>query len=797
MSYFEFPQTRNYDGDLGWLIKTVTDLVTAYNTFFDYNSIRFHDPIEWDITESYTAWNIVYDNVSESFYISKKEVPAGIDISNKDYWNFLTPFKTDLDLNRYSYNPIANKPVAEKFIEIANNISVLNNALQDEINNRLTSDTALNSRITELNADLVNESNQRQLSDTIINNRIDEIVSLPEGSTQGDAELADIRVGADGINYTSAGDAVRGQFNEISDRTVNILNVNNYSTPNDTMTVINGVATNIITETRTLILYVTTRNNNALVQNIYSGSETVRHKKFTFTATGDADTVRITASGDVKDLIIDFDISIENGETYTLSFDITGASTATLGGLKYEKIQLESGSTESEYIPFISATDYQVRNRTKTLEDNNNFLFDGVYASRYLLTAKDYLTISGKYIGTTGTIGDSANHNASDYIRVHKDEVISYTLRGSNNSAAVAYMYTADKTPYEYIALGVDATTDVTGTYTAPFDGFIRICNRVDFNNAIFKINNSGALLGIKDLISSYIANTIDYPSFWESALNTAINSYYEKSSIVADHGVSFAYVTDTHWPANAHNSSKLISYICKKTNLNTAVHGGDFVRYGKEDIYGFMEYIDKTIDFMPVIGNHEYDGTLELTRDEVYAYAFKQSEKLFTHRIGFNYCVDNTIQKVRYITLNYNDDNALDYLDTWSSELPTGWKIIILTHMYWEGALRGQTPSVSEFGEVLAPKIDTLNNSINAEIILVLVGHVHRDMNTTTDGGTLIISTNCDAYADSQSYDWGGYQMNSDDDTSQCIDLINIDTTNRMIYLTRIGPGNDREFEF
>ena len=97
MNYFSHYPYQNFsDYNLDWLMKLVKEVNEKLSEYLENSVITFADPITWDITEQYTALTCVVDSDGTA-YLSKQPVPAGVDISNTNYW--LPIFNYDDNIN--------------------------------------------------------------------------------------------------------------------------------------------------------------------------------------------------------------------------------------------------------------------------------------------------------------------------------------------------------------------------------------------------------------------------------------------------------------------------------------------------------------------------------------------------------------------------------------------------------------------------------------------------------------------------------------------------------------------------
>lgn len=75
-----------YQYNLGWLIEELMSFKQDLATAIDLKTIKYADPIQWDITTQYPANTVVVDPKSGTAYMSKVPVPAGVELKNTNYW---------------------------------------------------------------------------------------------------------------------------------------------------------------------------------------------------------------------------------------------------------------------------------------------------------------------------------------------------------------------------------------------------------------------------------------------------------------------------------------------------------------------------------------------------------------------------------------------------------------------------------------------------------------------------------------------------------------------------------------
>lgn len=304
-----------------------------------------------------------------------------------------------------------------------------------------------------------------------------------------------------------------------------------------------------------------------------------------------------------------------------------------------------------------------------------------------------------------------------------------------------------------------------------------------------------------------------ELPTYWQSYMATKVGVINGKSNTIGVNGDNFVFITDIHNESNFGNSPKLIKYILENTSVRNVVCGGDLlsnatsVQDALNKLQSLRNKYDFTDRFFPTRGNHDVviNANVSITFGDFYSIYLRPLESVITLEKEPYYYRDNLSQKIRYIFVDGADvSNSISaaqktWLQSRITELTAGWTVVIFTHTYWNATQAGATPTVSTFGNSLTSAIDEIVGSINATIAAIIVGHCHCDRNVQMASGYQIIATTCDtAGAIPEYYDPVTPTRTNGTTSEQVFDVFTIDTSNRKIYITRIGGnGSDRELNY
>lgn len=86
MLFSKYPYVNFSDYNLDWIIYRIKKLSDEMTSFINLNTIKYADPIQWDITRQYEANTVVINPFDGTAYISTVAVPYGVNISNEEYW---------------------------------------------------------------------------------------------------------------------------------------------------------------------------------------------------------------------------------------------------------------------------------------------------------------------------------------------------------------------------------------------------------------------------------------------------------------------------------------------------------------------------------------------------------------------------------------------------------------------------------------------------------------------------------------------------------------------------------------
>ena len=85
------PYTNLHDLNLDWIIEVLNEFNTKLTNFVSLATIKYANPIQWDITSQYEANTVVVDSNGNA-YLSVQPVPSGVSLDRPEYWTKIGNF---------------------------------------------------------------------------------------------------------------------------------------------------------------------------------------------------------------------------------------------------------------------------------------------------------------------------------------------------------------------------------------------------------------------------------------------------------------------------------------------------------------------------------------------------------------------------------------------------------------------------------------------------------------------------------------------------------------------------------
>lgn len=351
----------------------------------------------------------------------------------------------------------------------------------------------------------------------------------------------------------------------------------------------------------------------------------------------------------------------------------------------------------------------------------------------------------------------------------------------------------------------------------------IKVIIRNDLKDKIETLeNNTSDLDDRVEQLEDHISEYKTVPTYWKDYLNEKYETLNNLDADVGNNGDSFIFITDVHIDDNNMKSPLLIKDVIKNTSTNKVICGGDILTSYPTQ----QEAINKLANWrnsfdlsdtlmMTLLGNHDTNKEgnsenpeVQLNAKKFFGLSLKKYENDITNLRNYSYSegcyYDNESEKIRYIYLLSGNsaaavigDGQINYMKARISELSSDWSVIVFTHMFFSPSTTS-TVNINANGRKIMAGLDEIYDTAAATIIGVIAGHIHRDYDITSDKGYPIITTTCDASGTHAStYDINYPTRTAGTTTEQAFDVFHIDKDNRKIYVTRIGAGIDREFNY